>query len=105
MLGKLTLAAGLVAMAAAFTPASAAPAMPQTKIDVAADAGSLVQQVQHRHHHHHHHWRHRHHHHHHYHRYRGGYVVSYCATWRHECAARWGWGTRGFYRCLWRHGC
>jgi hypothetical protein len=99
MLGKLTLAAGLVAMAALFTPASAAPAMPQTKIDVAADAGSLVQQVQHRHRHHH--WRYRHHHH----RYRGGYVVSYCAAWRHECAARWGWETRGFYRCLARHGC
>ncbi|MGD9804836.1 MAG: glycosyl hydrolase family 5 [Hyphomicrobiaceae bacterium] len=28
-----------------------------------------------------------------------------CRAWRHECAARWGWGGPGFNRCLWRHRC
>ena len=28
-----------------------------------------------------------------------------CRSWRHECADRWDWGSRRFYRCLWRHGC
>ncbi len=64
MLGKLILAAGLVAMAAAFTPsnASAAPAVPQSGIVGQADAGSLVQQAKH----------YRRHHHRHYRRYYGG---------------------------------
>ena len=80
MFRKVTLAAGLLVMAAAFAPigAVAAPAMPQSKlVDVAADAGSLVQKTH----------------------YRG------CRFWHHECAARWGWRTRNYYRCLWRHGC
>lgn len=29
----------------------------------------------------------------------------YCRYWRRQCAERWGWGTRRFYRCLERHGC
>lgn len=28
-----------------------------------------------------------------------------CWAWRRECAARWGWGTWRFRRCLARHGC
>jgi hypothetical protein len=28
-----------------------------------------------------------------------------CRKWRRVCAWRWGWGTRRYYRCLWRHGC
>jgi hypothetical protein len=28
-----------------------------------------------------------------------------CGYWRRECAYRWGWGGRGFRRCMWRHGC
>jgi hypothetical protein len=28
-----------------------------------------------------------------------------CWAWRKECAARWGWGTWRFRRCLARHGC
>jgi hypothetical protein len=28
-----------------------------------------------------------------------------CHAWRHECAARWGWRTPMYYRCLGRHGC
>ena len=103
MLGKITLAAGLIAIGATFAPigASAAPALPQSKPIAAAD--SLVQQVQHRRHGRHHvHFR-RHHHH------RGRIFIGvgggYCSTWRYECARRWGWHTRGYYRCLWRHGC
>jgi hypothetical protein len=28
-----------------------------------------------------------------------------CHAWRRECAARWGWGTWRWARCLARHGC
>ena len=28
-----------------------------------------------------------------------------CRKWRRKSAYRWGWGTRRFYRCRWRHGC
>ena len=47
MFTKLTLAAGVVAMAAMLAPigATAAPAMPQTRI-VDVDGGSLVQKAQ-----------------------------------------------------------
>jgi hypothetical protein len=82
MFAKLSLAAGVLALATAFTPisATAAPAMPQSRIvDVAADAGALLQKAQ---------WGHRH-----------------CRYWRHECAARWGWRSPRFFRCLARHGC
>jgi hypothetical protein len=77
---KLSIAAGILMMAAALAPsgATATPAMPQTRIvGVAADAGSLVQKAQ----------------------------FGRCRFWHRECADRWGWRTRGFYRCLWRHGC
>ncbi len=33
------------------------------------------------------------------------YGRRYCRRWRWRCADRWGWHTRRFYRCLWRHGC
>ena len=98
MLGKITLAAGLLAIGAALTPASAAPALPQSKPTAGIDG--LVQQVRH-------HRHHRHHHHHRFRRFGGGVVIygGYCSTWRYECAARWGWHTHGYYRCLRRHGC
>jgi hypothetical protein len=78
MFTKLTLAAGVVAMAAAFAPlgASAAPAMPQSKI-LDVGTGSLVEKVQ----------------------------YGRCRHWRHECAQRWGWRTPRYFRCLERHGC
>jgi hypothetical protein len=103
MLGKITLIAGLFAIGTALggANASAAPALPHS---TPADGdGSLVLQVK-KHHHHHHRFR----------RFGTGIVIygggigygyGYCRSWRHECAARWGWGTRGFYRCLYRHGC
>lgn len=28
-----------------------------------------------------------------------------CRDVRHDCARRFGWGTRAFYRCVRRHGC
>jgi hypothetical protein len=78
MFTKLTLAAGVVAMAAVLAPmgATAAPAMPQTKI-VDVDGGSLLQKAQ----------------------------YGRCRYWRRECADRWGWRTPRFFRCLARHGC
>jgi hypothetical protein len=78
MLVKLSLAAGLVAAVATFAPhsASAGNLVPQSMAARLIDA-SLVQKAH----------------------YRG------CRFWRHECAARWGWRTRGYFRCLWRHGC
>lgn len=36
--------------------------------------------------------------------YYGGYGRS-CRYWRHRCAARYGWHTGGYYRCVWRAGC
>jgi hypothetical protein len=30
---------------------------------------------------------------------------GYCGGWRRECAARWGWRTPGFFRCMGRRGC
>ena len=80
MFTKLTLAAGVVAMAAVFAPigATAAPAMPQTRI-VDVDGGALVQKAQ--------------------------YGHRHCRYWRHECANRWGWRTPRFFRCMGRHGC
>jgi hypothetical protein len=80
MLVRVSLAAGLVLAAATFAPigASAATA-PQSPIPAATAAnGSLVQKAQ---------W--------------GGY----CRNWARECAARWGWRTPGFFRCMGRHGC
>jgi hypothetical protein len=102
MLGKITLVAGLFAAGTLLgsVGASAAPALPQSTPAI----DGLVLQVKHKHHHHHHH-------HHRFGRviiYGGGLYgagYGYCRSWRHECAARWGWGTRNFYRCLWRHGC
>jgi hypothetical protein len=84
MFTKLSLAAGVVAMAAMLAPigAPAAPAMPQTRI-VDMDGGALVQKAQ---------WGY-------------GYGYRHCRYWRHECANRWGWRTPRFFRCLARHGC
>lgn len=81
MLVKAALAAGLLVAAIVTVPetATAAAGGPQTLVTEYAD-GSLVQRT---------HWRYRHH----------------CRYWHRECAWRWGWRTRGFYRCLWRHGC
>jgi hypothetical protein len=84
----MTLAAAVVAAAAFLTPVSAAPLASQTNLAHAAktDSGLVTQAHYRRHHHrvHHRHFR----------RHR---------FWRHRCAARWGVGTRAYYRCLRRH--
>jgi hypothetical protein len=79
MLAKLSLATGLVVMAAAFSPTGASAAsMPQSRLPgLTTSEGSLVQQAQ---------W-------------------GRCRFWHRECAARWGWRTPGYFRCLYRHGC
>ena len=69
----------------------------------------------HGHHHHHHHGHGHHHHHghgHHHHHWRWHhrrvhvfYGGGRCLFWRNECADRWGLGSPGYDRCLWRHGC
>jgi len=76
MLAKLTLAGGLLVMAAAFG-ASAAPAPQSNLLGAISPDGTLVEKVQ---------W-------------------GRCRAWRHECAARWGWRTPMYFRCLGRHGC
>jgi hypothetical protein len=79
MIAKVSLAVGLVLMAATLAPtgASAATAAQSPLTGVIAGDGSLVQKAQ---------W-------------------GYCHGWRRECAARWGWRTPGFFRCMGRHGC
>ena len=78
MIGKQWLVAGALVLAAAVAPhaTSAASLSPQSTRVTEVD-GSLVQKAQYR----------------------------YCRRWRHECADRWGWRTRGYFRCLARHGC
>ena len=80
MIGKISLAAGLVVLATAFGPslASAASIAPQSTLGVTKSDSSLMQTVQ---------W--------------GGR----CRAWRHECASRWGWRSRGYFRCVARHSC
>src|SRR5262245_9189109 len=104
MIAKATLAAGFIAAAAFLTPASAAPLVPQSQAPVTASNEGLVQQVHYRHHRHwrHRHWHHRHWRHRHFYYYGGG---GSCAYVRNTCAARFGWGTGAYHRCLWRRGC
>ena len=79
MIGKLTLAASLATLALAFAPnlASAAGARPQSAFGT-TDVGSSVRQT---------------------------VQFGSCRRWRHLCADRHGWRTRGYFRCLERHGC
>jgi len=100
MLGKITLAAGLLAIGTVLGSASApaAPVLPQSK--PTAGIGDLVQKVHRRHH-----RRHR------LRLFRSGVFIGlvgaygYCSAWRSACADRYRWRSRRFYRCLWRHGC
>jgi hypothetical protein len=76
MVCKSTFVAGaLLMLAAVASPASAVTVGPHSVAPVAED--SLVQLAQ----------------------------FPYCRAWRRECAARWGWRTRGYYFCLERRGC
>ena len=78
MIGKLTLAAGLVALGtfAGSHLASAASLSPGAS-SFKVEGTNLVEKTQ---------W-------------------GRCRAWRHECARRWGWGGWRFRRCLARHAC
>ncbi len=80
MFAKLSLAAGLVLAAATLAPISAsATTAPQSPVPgTFAVDGSLVQKAQ---------------------------FYGRCRAWRQECAARWGWRSPQFFRCMGRHGC
>lgn len=79
MIGKITVAAGVVALGTLFgtSMASAASVAPGATSPAASVDMSVVQKAQ---------W-------------------GRCRAWRHECARRWGWGGWEFRRCLARHGC
>lgn len=70
------IAGGLLVIAAAIMPASAATVGPHSKAPVATE-DSLIQPVQ----------------------------IGYCAHWRRVCSDRWGWNTSQFYLCLKRRDC
>lgn len=92
-------ALGMVTMT---TPSVSAPVIP--KASVAVDSSSNIVDVRHdRHHRHYRHWR-------------GpriiigpgygyGYRYNRCHHVRRSCAYNFGWGTRAFYRCVYRRGC
>ena len=70
------IAGGLLVIAAAIIPASAASVGPHGKAPVVTQ-DSLIQPVQ----------------------------IGYCAHWRRVCSDRWGWNTRQFYLCLKQRDC
>jgi hypothetical protein len=80
MIGKIGVAAGLLTLGILAAPqlSSAASVLAPTAGISGADT-SAVHQV---------HWRDR-----------------SCRYWRHECADRYGWGSRRYYRCLRFNGC
>ena len=101
MLGRLTLAAALIAGTTALTAFSAFAVTP-AQLPAASQADGLLVQVKKSgggKHHHHHHRRH--------HRHGGGVVigVGFCTLQRAACAVEYGGGTRSYYRCLRRRGC
>lgn len=73
---SMVIAGGLLVIAAAIIPASAASVGPHSKAPVVTQ-DSLVQPVQ----------------------------IGYCAHWRRVCSDRWGWNTRQFYLCLKQRDC
>jgi len=80
MIVRFSLITGLAAIAIALTPnvASTVPLAPQTTAVIAAAAeGTLTETVQ---------WR-------------------ICRAVRQECAARFGWRTWRYFRCVARRGC
>ena len=100
MLGRLTLAAALIAGTTALT-ASSAFAVTPAQLPAASQADGLLVQVKKS-------GGSKHHHHHRRHHRRGSGViigVGYCTTQRAICASEYGGGTRSYYRCLARRGC
>jgi hypothetical protein len=78
MIGKLSLAAGLLALGVAFAPQASTAAQMSLPNGITADRSDAVQDIR---------WR-----------------RSYCSRWNRECRARWGAG-RDYRRCMRRHGC
>ena len=79
MIAKLSLAASVVLAAVTLAPVGVSAAAPQSPLPGRAVDGTLVQKTQ--------------------------YGYGYCRGWARECAARWGWRTPMFFRCMGRHGC
>ena len=77
MIGKMTLAAGLLALGMLAAPQIGAAATFSPVPGVTGSDSNLVQNVQ---------WR-------------------GCGFWRRECARRWGWGGWRFRRCVVARGC
>ena len=78
MIGKLTLAAGLLALGVAFAPQAATAAQMSLPAGVTADRSDIVQEAR---------WR-----------------RSHCSRSNRECRARFG-GGRDYRRCMRRHSC
>jgi hypothetical protein len=79
MIGKLSLAAGLLALGVAFAPQASMAAQMSLPGGITADRSDIVQEAQ---------W--------------GG--RRYCRRWHNECRERHGRG-RDYRRCMVRHGC
>jgi hypothetical protein len=80
MIAKLSLSVGLILAAATIAPVGASAMAPQSPVPAINGAeGTLLHKAQ---------W---------------GY--GRCRAWRHECAARWGWRSPRYFRCVARHGC
>jgi hypothetical protein len=77
MVGRMTLAAGLLALGALAAPRGSLAAPSTQMPSVGAKDSRLVEIVQ---------W-------------------HGCRYWRHECARRWGWGGWRWRRCPALHGC
>jgi hypothetical protein len=103
MLPKLSLAAAILSIGLLSPQLVAAAPLQQTNV---SDSATLIQTVAHRRHNSSRHSSHRRHFRRHHHRgvriYAGG---GSCYRWRHICANRHGWHSRGYYRCVRRHGC
>ena len=99
MLPKLSLAAAILSVGLLSPQLASAAPLPQTNV---SESATLIQTVAHRRH-----TSHRGHFRRHHHRGVRIYVVGggSCYRWRHVCANRYGWHTRGYYRCVRRHGC
>lgn len=76
----MSAALGLLAAAGICATAQAAPAPSQSPMPWQATAGHMLLQPAY-------------------------HPASRCGAWRRECAARWGWGTWRFHRCMGRHWC
>jgi len=78
MIGKIGLAAGMLALSVLAAPQLSAAASLAPAAGITGSDANAVQHV---------HWR------------------DSCRRWHRECAYRYGWGSRRYYRCLRFNGC